>query len=180
MSDKNTQPSTLQSVVDSAGAAAQSVVGSVTGNKADQTQAQDRQAKAETESDLSHTTAKAGPMTATPDGVAVDSEERRQGSWNQTIGSGKEMLGNVVGSENLRQQGIRQNQEGKEQEARGQLSDYGSGIKDRVGGAVGGAAAALQGDREEQERRMAQHDVGKTQQRGVEADLQKQVEAEQK
>ena len=47
-------------------------------------------------------------------------------------------------------------------------------MKDRVGGTVGGALASLTGDRGEEERRRLQHDEGKTRQRGVEADLQKQ------
>ena len=54
------------------------------------------------------------------------------------------------------------------------MSDLGQGVKDRVGGAVGGIVASLTGDRSEEERRRLQHDEGKTRQRGVEADLQKQ------
>jgi hypothetical protein len=37
--------------------------------------------------------------------------------------------------------------------------------------------AGLTGDRMEQEKRQAQHDVGKSLQRGVEVDLQKSVDA---
>ena len=47
-------------------------------------------------------------------------------------------------------------------------------MKDRVGGTIGGALASLTGDRSEEERRRLQRDEGKTRQRGVEADLQKQ------
>lgn len=90
------------------------------------------------------------------------------------MGSAKETLGNLTGAEGLKQQGQQQNQEGKEQEAKGQLNDFGEGVKDRVGGTVGNAAASLTGDREEQEKRQAQHDQGKTLQRGAEADIQKQ------
>jgi hypothetical protein len=74
----------------------------------------------------------------------------------------------------LKQEGAKQNAAGKEQEARGQLSDLGSGVADRVSGAVGGAVAGLTGDRAEQERRNLQHDTGKTLQRGAEAEIQKQ------
>ncbi len=41
-------------------------------------------------------------------------------------------------------------------------------------GTVGGAFAGVAGDREAQLRAQEQHDVGKTQQRGAEADIQKQ------
>jgi len=87
------------------------------------------------------------------------------------------MLGNLTGAEGLKKEGVRQNEEGKEQEAAGQVKDYGSGIADRVRGTVGGAAASLTGDKAEQEKRQAQHDQGKTLQRGAEADIQKQADA---
>lgn len=41
------------------------------------------------------------------------------------------MLGNLVGAEGLKQEGIQQNREGKAQEAQGQLSDLSGGIADR-------------------------------------------------
>lgn len=44
----------------------------------------------------------------------------------------------------------------------------------RVAGAVGGAVAGITGDREAQLKAQEQHDVGKTQQRGAEHDIQKQ------
>jgi hypothetical protein len=90
------------------------------------------------------------------------------------------MLGNLVGNESLKQEGIRQNQEGKGQEAQGQLTDLGQGIKDRVGGTVSGAVAGLTGDADTKAAAQKQHDTGKTLQRGVEADLQKMADAEQK
>ena len=77
-------------------------------------------------------------------------------------------------SQNLKQQGERQNAEGKAQEAQGQLSDLGSGIANRVTGTVGGAVAGITGDRDAQLKAQEQHDVGKTQQRGAEYDIQKQ------
>jgi hypothetical protein len=80
----------------------------------------------------------------------------------------------------LRQEGIKQNREGKAQEAQGQLGDLGKGISDRVTGTVGSAVAGLTGNTEEQAKRQGQHDAGKTLQRGVELDLQKQADAQQK
>lgn len=100
-------------------------------------------------------------------GVHADDPKRSEGSWNQTVGSGKEMLGNALGAEGLKKEGQRQNAEGKEQEAQGQLSDLGSGIRDRVQGAVGGAVAGVTGDREGQEKYRAMHDDGKTAQRSA-------------
>lgn len=79
----------------------------------------------------------------TPSGAAKDNADRSAGSWNQTVGSAKEAVGGLVGAEGLKQEGIRQNEEGKAQEAHGQVKDLGKGLGDRVGGAVGGAVAGL-------------------------------------
>ncbi|KAF2798217.1 hypothetical protein K505DRAFT_297036 [Melanomma pulvis-pyrius CBS 109.77] len=167
--------STLQSYVDSASGAVQSVIGSITGNPADQQQAEQKKGVADAEHDLSHATAKVGPVTATPaGGLAKDDPNRSAGSWNQTVGSAKEAVGNLVGAEGLKQEGIRQNKEGQGQEAEGQLSDLGKGIQDRVGGTIGGAVAGLTGNTAQKSEAQKQHDDGKARQRGVEADLQKQ------
>jgi hypothetical protein len=53
-------------------------------------------------------------------------------------------------------------------------------VGDRVSGAVGGAVAGLTGDRVKQDEYQAQHDSGKTQQRGAEIDIQKQAEARER
>merc|ERR1711964_704519 len=128
---------------------------------------------------LSHTAAKAGPFTISSFGApAKDNSQRTQGQWDQTVGSAKETVGNLVGSADLKQQGREQNLQGQSQEAKGQLSDLGKGVSDRVQGAVGGAAAALTGDRAEQQRYADVHDEGKTGQRGVELDLDKQAAAQ--
>lgn len=193
MSDNNT--STLKSYVDSATGAVQNAVGSMIGSTGDQAQGKTKQQKAEAEYDASHATTKLPGMTASASGVAKDHPDRAAGSWNQTVGSAKEAVGGLVGSENLKQQGRQQNlvsatppmsgasahkqQEGREQEARGQLNDYASGAADRVAGAVGGAVAGVTGDRAKQAEYQSQHDTGKTQQRGAEYDIQKQAEARQ-
>ena len=80
----------------------------------------------------------------------------------------------------MKQAGREQNLAGQGQEARGQLSDLGKGIGDRAQGALGGAMAGLTGDRAAQEMYAAQHDEGKTRQRGVELDLDKQAQAQAK
>ena len=90
------------------------------------------------------------------------------------MGSGKEAIGGALGIESLKQAGQEQNQQGKAQEAQGQLSDLGKGVTDRVSGAVGGAVAGLTGDREMEKKYQDQHDTGKTLQRGAESDIQKQ------
>jgi hypothetical protein len=56
----------------------------------------------------------------------------------------------------------------------------GQGVSDRITGTVGAAVAGLTGDKDTQQKRQEQHDVGKTLQRGVEADLQKTADAQQK
>ncbi len=117
---------------------------------------------------------KAGPFTLGSSGAAAkDHPDRSQGAWDQTVGSGKETVGNLLGSEGLKREGREQNLQGQGQEAKGQLTDLGQGVGDRVAGSVGGAAAALVGDREEQTRWQERHDQGKTRQRGAEADMDK-------
>lgn len=54
------------------------------------------------------------------------------------------------------------------------MSDLGTGVANRVSGAVGGAVAGVTGDRERQAEANQKHDVGKTLQRGAERDIQKQ------
>jgi len=80
----------------------------------------------------------------------------------------------TVWKQDLKRKGAQQNAEGKGQEAQGQLSDLGSGIGNRVAGTVGGAVAGITGDRDAQLTAQQQHDIGKTQQRGAEHDIQKQ------
>ncbi len=89
------------------------------------------------------------------------------------MGSAKETVGNLLGNENLKQQGRDQNFQGQGQEAKGQLSDLGQGISDRVQGALGAGVAGVTGDRAEQARYSDLHDTGKSRQRGVEMDLDK-------
>jgi len=175
MSD-DPKPSTLQSYVDSATGAVQSAIASVTGSAGDQANADQTKTKADAEKEASHAAVKAGPYTLSSTGVpAKDSPDRSQGAWDQTIGSGKETIGNLVGSEDLKRQGREQNASGQAQEAKGQLSDYGQGVGDRVAGAVGGAVAGLTGDREAQAKYADKHDEGKTRQRGAEIDIDKQA-----
>jgi len=172
----NDNSSSLKSYADSATGAIQSAIGGLTGNTADQTKGETRKSTAATERDLSHSVGKVGPIAATPQGgVATDSSDRTEGSWNQTIGSAKESLGGLVGADGLKAEGMQQNREGKGQEAQGQLSDLGKGVSDRVQGAVGSGVKGLVGDREGQERYRVMHDDGKAGQRSVEADLQRQA-----
>lgn len=172
MSDKNT--STLQSTIDSITGTVQSAYGSLTGSNSDQTAGDTKQNKAQLESDASHATVKVPGFTATTSGIAQDDPRRQEGSWNQTVGAAKETVGNLFGAEGLKREGQEQNAAGKGQEAQGQLSDLGTGVANRVSGAVGGAVAGVTGDRERQAEANQKHDVGKTLQRGAEADIQKQ------
>jgi len=173
MSDKNT--STVQSYIDSASGAVQSAFGSLTGNTSDKNSGEFKKDKAQAENDLSHTTAKVGNLSASSSGaITKDDPRRTEGSWNQTVGSAKEAVGGLIGSEDLKRTGAQQNAEGKSQEAQGQLNDFGSGVADRVAGAVGGAVAGVTGDRDAQLKAQEKHDIGKTQQRGAEHDIQKQ------
>jgi uncharacterized protein YjbJ (UPF0337 family) len=131
--------------------------------------------QAEAQHENSHTTAKVGNLTADPNtgAVAKDSSTRTEGSWDQTIGSAKEAIGNAIGNESLRQAGVEQNAAGKEQEAKGQLKDWGEGIQDRAQGHLGAVTSAITGDREEQRKYEDLHDEGKVRQRGAEEDMAK-------
>ena len=82
------------------------------------------------------------------------------------------------GTQSLKSAGRQQNLEGQQQEAKGQLNDLSSGIGSRIQGTVGGAVAGATGDSEGQAHYDQMRAEGKTQQRGVEHDLQKQAEAE--
>jgi hypothetical protein len=65
-----------------------------------QTAGQAKQDKAQAEHEASHAAAKLGPYAASASGaVTKDDPNRSEGSWNQTIGSGKEFIGGLVGSE---------------------------------------------------------------------------------
>ncbi|KAH8796493.1 hypothetical protein BGZ57DRAFT_9210 [Hyaloscypha finlandica] len=173
MSDKNT--STVQSYIDSATGAVQSAIGSLTGSTSDQNAGEAKKSKAELENDASHAAVNFGGYSASSSGaITKDDPNRSNGSWNQTIGSAKEAVGGLVGSEDLKRAGAQQNAEGKGQEAQGQLNDFGSGIANRATGAVQGAVAGITGDRDAQLKAQEQHDIGKTQQRGAEAAIQKQ------
>lgn len=176
MADNSKNPtSTLQSVIDSASSTLNSGIAAITGNSADQAKADQKKAEAQAESDLSHAGATVGGHSVSASGVAKNDPNRSAGSWNQTVGSGKEFVGGLVGSQAMKDEGRKQNEEGKAQEAQGQLSDLGQGVADRVQGSLGGAVAGLTGNRVDQEKYAAQHDQGKTLQRGVESDLQKQA-----
>ncbi|KFY91752.1 hypothetical protein V498_05337 [Pseudogymnoascus sp. VKM F-4517 (FW-2822)] len=172
MSDNNT--STIQSYIDSATGTVQSALGSLTGSTADSNAGQAKKDKASLEDAASHATLKGPGFTATADGVSKDDPKRQEGSWNQTIGAGKEAVGGLLGADGLKREGQEQNAAGKGQEAQGQLNDLGGGFAGRVSGAVGGAVAGITGDREAQIEAQKRHDEGKTQQRGAEHDIQKQ------
>ncbi|KAI8630017.1 hypothetical protein F5Y19DRAFT_68336 [Xylariaceae sp. FL1651] len=175
----NNNTSTLQSTIDSITGAAQNALGSITGNTTDQTKGEVKQHKADAEYDASHATAKIPGFTASSSGaVTKDDPNRTAGAYNQTMGSAKEFVGGLTGSESIKAAGRNQNQEGQQQEAKGQVNDFVGGIGDRVTGTVGGAVAGITGNKKAQYDYQEQHDVGKTQQRGAEHDIQKKADAE--
>ncbi|KAM0198284.1 hypothetical protein ACHAPA_010125 [Fusarium lateritium] len=175
------QPSTLKSIVDSTTGAVQNAIGSITGNTSDQAAGDLKKQKAEAEHDASHATAKIPGATLSGSGAAArDDPNRTEGSWNQTAGSAKETVGGLIGNESLKQAGREQNLEGRNQEAKGQLSDLGSGISERAKGTVGGAVSNLTGDKEKEAKYDELRAEGKTRQRGVEHDIQKQADAERR
>jgi hypothetical protein len=61
---------------------------------------QQKQDQAHLENEASHATAKVGPLTASTSGaVTKDNPDRSAGSWNQTVGSAKEAVGGLIGSQ---------------------------------------------------------------------------------
>lgn len=149
MTDANAnanQPSTVKSYIDSADAAVMNAISSVTGNGVDKRAAEEKRADAHAEHEASKLGAKAGPFNLSTAGVTVDNEDRTGGKKDQVVGSGKEFVGNVVGSRDLQAEGRRQNEEGQGREAAGQVKDYVGGAVDRVTGTIGTAVSGLTGN----------------------------------
>lgn len=69
----------------------QSALGSLTGSVPDQKQAEQRQKEAEAKDAVSHAGGNVGGYSVSASGVAANDPNRQGGSWNQTIGSGKEV-----------------------------------------------------------------------------------------
>ncbi|KAF2972411.1 hypothetical protein GQX73_g1054 [Xylaria multiplex] len=174
----NDNTSTLKSTIDAVTGAAQNALGTITGNTTDQTKGEAKQHKADAENDASQATVKIPGFTATASGVSKDDPDRTAGAYAQTVGSAKETLGGLIGSESLKASGRQQNQEGQEREAKGQAKDYVSGVGDRVTGTIGSAVAGITGNQKAQADYQEQHDSGKTQQRGAEHDIKKKADAE--
>ena len=79
----NDNTSTIKSYLDSATGSIHSGIAAITGSAGDQANADQAKAKADTESDLSHAAAKAGPFSISSTGaVAKDNEDRTQGQWD--------------------------------------------------------------------------------------------------
>lgn len=99
MSSNNDNTSTLQAAIDSVTGTVQSVIGSVTGSTSDKAQGDAKKDKAQAEHDASHAAVKVPGATVSASGVAKDHPDRSAGSWNQTVGSAKEAVGGLIGSE---------------------------------------------------------------------------------
>lgn len=121
-----------------------------TGNPADKREAEARHNHATAEHELSKAGASVGPLNISASGVTVDNEDRTQGKKDQTIGSGKEFVGNLFGNDSLTREGKQQNASGEGQEAFGQVKNYVGGAADRVTGTIGAAAANLVGNKDAQ------------------------------
>ncbi|KAF3933119.1 hypothetical protein ABW19_dt0201559 [Dactylella cylindrospora] len=158
--------------------AVQSGLGQLMGDNKGVQEGEAKKAAAAAEDERSHAAAKLGPFTATGEGGAhVDSKDRQQGAFDQTIGSGKQFVGGLVGSESLKAQGREQYNQGVQRETAGQANDLVEGFGNRISGALG---SALSSDKDEQETYKRQHDDGKAAVRSVQHDLQKKVDAEEK
>ena len=80
-----------------------------------------------------------------------------------------------MGAQGLKNEGVRQNQEGKAQEKEGQGRDLAGGLGDRVTGRLGEGVSALTGDDKGREEMRRRHDDGVATQRSVEKDLERET-----
>jgi len=180
MSDES-KPSTIGGYANQAVGTVQDAFGQLTGTGQSQSQGETRRDVGQDQVDASRTSAKIGPVTATAEGgVHVDSQKRTDGSWNQTLGSGKQFIGGVIGSDSLKQQGREQYDRGVQEEAEGRAQDYVQGVSDRVKGTIGTMTADLVGNPDAKAEYQRQHDDGKAGQRSVEDDLQREADSEQR
>jgi len=176
MSGNSNQSSTLSAMFQGVTGTLQSSLGQLAGNNTDIQEGDSKKTAAMENDKKSHTAAKLGPVTATAEGgTHVDSKDRQQGAWDQTIGSGKEFVGGLVGNESLKTQGRTQYDEGVRREASGQANDLVEGMGNRVAGSLG---ALISTDEQDQERFNRQHDEGKAAIRSVQYDLQRKAEAD--
>lgn len=100
MSSNNDNTSTVKAAYDAVTGAAQNAFGAITGSTGDEAQGKAKQDQARAEHEASHATLKGPGFTASSSGaVTKDDPDRGAGSWNQTVGSAKEAVGGVIGSE---------------------------------------------------------------------------------
>lgn len=84
------------------------MLGTVTGSEPDKRQGEQKQDIADARDAASHTGANVGGYSVSSSGVAKNNPDRSEGSWNQTIGSGKEFVGGALGMEGLKKEGQQQ------------------------------------------------------------------------
>lgn len=101
-----------------------------------------------------------------------DNSKQNNPTWNQTVGSSKEALGNLIGHENLRKSGEEQNEAGKEQKAEEQARTWGEAIGDRAKGTVGSVEAVVKGDVEKEKKYAELRKGGKEKEGEVEREIQ--------
>lgn len=97
---ENQAPSTLQAYVDAGAGAVQSALGSLTGRGDAQAAGEARRDGARAEHEASQAALRLpGATVSSAGGVSGDDAARSEGSHKQTVGSAKEALGGLVGSE---------------------------------------------------------------------------------
>ncbi|KAK7952190.1 uncharacterized protein PG986_007918 [Apiospora aurea] len=170
--------STGNSYLEKATGAVQDAFGTVTGNTSDKNVGQAKKDQADLEHDASKASVKVPGGAITSSGIAKDNQDQMSGNMKQTGGSAKEFVGNLTGSESLKQQGREMNKEGQGQEAKGILTQGYEGVKDRVGGTVGQGINSMLGNEGAAAEYQKQHDSGKVSQRGFEANIDKKAQAD--
>lgn len=84
------------------------MLGSVAGTEGDKKQGEQKQEEAKAKDAVSHAGTTVGGVSVSSSGVAKNDPNRSDGSWNQTIGSGKEFVGGALGMEGLKKEGQQQ------------------------------------------------------------------------
>lgn len=120
--------------------------------------------------DASQAGTSVGGVSISGSGVAANDERRAQGQADQTTAHLKQAVGGIF-SDDLKRQGEREQADAEATQASGQASDLTTGVLDRAAGAVKQAVAA--DGTTAHAAAKAQHDQGKTLQRGVEAEVKK-------
>ncbi|TIB80045.1 hypothetical protein E3Q22_02170 [Wallemia mellicola] len=82
--------------------------------------------------------------------------------YNSTVGSGKEFIGNTIGSQDLSKSGKEQHAQGEAERKEAEAKQYGEGLVDSATGKAKNIGGAITGDKDQQARGAAREQKGET------------------